>query len=211
MLLGLTARDLLLVSFEVDPDAVAGRLPAGLRPALLESGAALLSVVALRSVDVRLGARHVPSYSQVTVRTYVARAEEGAVFFLSLRVTLPGLAGALFGVPVRPARIRVRDGAVAAPALGVSFRYRRLGAARAVPHLSTGAVGTGETAYLVSAGLRRLRAEHEPFAWEEAELLEPPRYDPVLALGFDVAEPCSVLAARATRFRVELRPRPVSG
>jgi hypothetical protein len=202
MVLTFTARDLLLASWWVSPERVARGLPRALEPALAD-GRALVSIATLRCEDVRLGSRRAPSFSQLSVRTYVVRDGEPGVFFLSLRVTPPGLGGVLFGAPFRPASIRVREGLAEARGLGVSFAYRA-GGLPSVPFVDEVALGSHQTGYVVSAGLRRLAAGHEPFAWEAAELTAEPRLDPVLALGFDVKEPDSLLYARSTCFRADL-------
>ena len=207
MLLAFTVRHLVLASWEVSPGQVARNLPRGLEPALVDGRSALVSIVGFRNEDVRLGGRRVPSFSQLNVRTYVTREGEPAVFFLSLRVTPPGLGGVLFGAPFRPARVRVREGTVRAPGLGISLQYRVSGGSPAVPGFETGPLGTHDVGYFEAAGLRRLVAEHEPFAWQGAELVSPPRLDPVLALGFDAREPDSLLYAASTGFRAELPPR----
>jgi hypothetical protein len=210
VLLTLTVRHMLLATWEVDPERVQRSLPAGLEPALAAGGRALVSIAAFRNAGVRLSRRRVPGYSQLNVRSYVTRAGEPAIFLLSLRVTLPGLGGVLFGAPSRPARIRVREGAAEAPGLGVSFGYRRLGEPPRAPALPGGPLGSHDVGYFFAAGLRRLVARHDPFAWEAAELTASPRLDPLLGLGFDVREPDSLLYAASTAFSVELPPERVA-
>jgi hypothetical protein len=205
--LTLVARRLLLVTWEISPAAAARTLPPGLSPALDEAGRALLSIAALRCEQVRLDGRRGPSFAQLSVRTYVQRAAEPAAFFLTVRVTPAGLGGIAFGAPLRPARIRVREGAVDARGLGVSFRYRLVGEPSDVPAFEAGPLGTHEVGYFVSAGLRRLVATHEPFDWRAAELVGGARAEPLLALGFDVGEPVSLLYAERTRFEMDLPPR----
>jgi hypothetical protein len=92
----------------------------------------------------------------------------------------------------------------------VSLRYRRSGPTGVVPAFRTGPLGSHDVGYFLAAGLRRLAAEHDPFAWEAAELLAPARLDPVLALGFDAGEPASVLYAASNRFRAQLPPEKVA-
>ena len=204
MLLESTIRDLLLATWIVPGGAVARKLPAGIEPELTGAGEALLSLVGARAVACRARGKPVPGFSQLTLRTYVIAVGEPSVFFLSLRTTLPGLAGSLYGFPVRPARIRVEDGLVRARGLGVSLRYARTGAPADVPRLPSGPLGHHDVATFFAAGLRRLQTRHDEFRWEAAELLEPPRLDALVALGFDVGEPSSLLYAAATGFDVEL-------
>lgn len=206
MRLSLAVCDLLLVSWAVSPDEVRRDLHPALDPALDDEGRALVSLVAFRNAAVRVGRVAAPGFSQLNLRTYVVHDGTPGIHLLAIRVTPGGLAGALVGVPVRPARIRVRDGLVAAPGLGVSLRYRRLGALERPPEVGGVRVGAQGTAFLESAGLRAIPAEHEPFAWESAELIAPPRVDALLALGFDVGEPTSVLAAARTAFSFDLPP-----
>jgi hypothetical protein len=203
------ARDLLLVTWEVSSGTIARTLPAGVKPAVTPNGGALVSLAAVRITAVRAGAMPLPSWSQLAVRTYVQVAGEHAILFLSLRVTPPGLAAAMFGVPVRPALVRVARGLVRSSGLGVSIRYRVLPGPAGVPELEGGPVGHHDVAYVVAAGMRRLIARHDPFAFEAAELLERPRLDSLLALGFDVEEPVSVLYAAGTAFALELPPERV--
>jgi hypothetical protein len=205
----LTVRHLLLASWELPPGKLARALPSALEPALLEGGLALLSIAFLRNDDVRIGRFGAPSFSQVNVRTYVDGPAGPGIFFLSIRVGLAGLGAAVWGVPARPARILVGEGFAEAPGLGCSFRYRREGAV-AAPLVGGVAVGDQQSAYLVSAGVRRIAAEHPRVEWETAELVGPPRFELVLALGFDVGEPDLVLYAPSTPFRIRLPPERVA-
>lgn len=207
MLLELSVRHLLLATWEVDPEQVARNLPAGLEPALA-GDRALVSLAALRNAGGRLGRLPVPPFSQLNVRTYVAHGDDRGVFFLQLRAGLAGMGGALFGAPVRPARITVHEGSATAPGLGVSFRYRRAGRPDQLPSLDP-PLGAHEVGYFEAAGLRRLVAVHRPCDWERAELVAPPRFDPLPALGFDVGQPRFTLYAERTDFRAELPPSKV--
>jgi len=205
-----TVRDLLAATWHVPVETVSRALPPGPRPALAEDGRALVSLVALRNTDVRAGRWRAPSFAQLGVRTYVTLGAEPALFLLSVRVTPAGLGGAFFGMPLRPVRIRVRRGEALARGAGVRLRYRTIGQARSVPAAGGTPLGVHATALLVSAGLRRLVSSHEPCSWEEAELLEPALAEPVLALGFDVRQPDSLLYAAETRFTLELPPERVA-
>jgi Uncharacterized conserved protein (COG2071) len=200
------ARHLLLVSWEVDEAVLTADLPTAVRPALSSSGRGLVSLAALAVATPRAGSLPGPGFSQIAVRTYVVRDGEHALFIYSLRSGLPGLAAVAYGVPVRPARVHVREGRVAASGLGVDLRYRHEGAATSVPVLEGAEIGSQSAVYLMSAGVRRLHASHAPFRWEAAELLSVPSVDPVLALGFDLDDPVSILYAKQTGFEVELPP-----
>jgi uncharacterized protein YqjF (DUF2071 family) len=207
--LSLTACDLVVLSWAVSPGAVRRELPPALEPALDPDGRAVVSLAAFRNTEVRVSGRQVPGFCQLNLRTYVERRGATEILLLSVRVSLGGIVGALFGVPVRPARLRVREGSVAAPGLGVSFEYERLAPVGAVPDVGGAPIGSQASALALTAGIRRIDAAHDPFAWEAAELVAPPRVDPVLALGFDLAWPDSVLYAARTAFRVELPPKSV--
>jgi hypothetical protein len=205
-----TVRDMLLATWGVEPGRVARMLPTAVEPALDEDGRALVSLVALRNTRVRVGRFRVPSWRQVAVRTYVEHADGDGVFLLGVRVSSAGLGGLRYGVPVRPARVRVSTGKVVAPGLGAVLRYRVGEPSVHVPAAGGVALGSHTVAYFLAAGLRRLRSGHAPPAWRRAELLETPRLDPVLALGFDVREPDSLLYAERVAFRVELPPEQVA-
>lgn len=201
MIVDSVLRDLLLATWRVSPGAIARKLPPGVDPDTTAEGDGLVSLLGVRSTSVRAAGLPLPRFGQVTLRTYVLVDGEPAVFFLGLRVTTGGLGGALYGIPVRLGRIRVREGQVRAPGLGLRVRYRRLGAPGAPPLLGSGPLGHHDVAYFASAGLRRLATSHPPFAWEAAELSERPRLDPVSALGLDVGEPDWLLYAARTEFR----------
>jgi uncharacterized protein YqjF (DUF2071 family) len=207
--ISLAVCDLVLVSWAVAPEAARRDLPRGLEPALDDDGRAVVSLVGFRNAAVRLAGVPAPGFSQLNLRTYVHHGDDAGIHLLSLRVTPGGLGGALLGVPVRPARIRVRPGAVSAPGLGVSLRYRVGETLARVPEVGGVRLGAQRTAFVESAGLRAIATDHEPFAWRAAELTAAPRVDAVLALGFDVGEPDSVLAAPRTAFRFDLPPKAI--
>jgi uncharacterized protein YqjF (DUF2071 family) len=210
MRVSLAARDLVVVTWAVPPAAARRDLPQDVELALTDDGLALVSLVGFAASEVSVGVRRVPGWSQLAVRTYVSHAGEDGIFFLVQRVTPVGLAGSLLGLPLRPARIRASAGKLDAPGLGVSVRYETRREAADVPRAGGIPIGAQQVAFYVSAGLRRLPSSHEPTPWMAAELTEPPRADPVLALGFDPADPVSVLAAESARFRFELPARRVS-
>jgi uncharacterized protein YqjF (DUF2071 family) len=196
------ARDLLLASWETDADRVARTLPSGLEPAEVE-GRHLVTLAALRYAGGRVGRLPVPPFSQLNVRVYVEWDGEPAVFFLAARVTPPGMAGALLGAPYRLARVRVRPGSVQASGLGVSVPYERRGPGGAGP----GALGRHELGIFEAAGLRAFRIRRGPAEWEEAVPSGRVRVDPLLALGFELTGPPSLLYARRASFDAELPPR----
>jgi Uncharacterized conserved protein (COG2071) len=171
----LQVRELLIASWETDRESVENVVPAGLELAPVD-GRVLVSLVALRVEGGRVGRLPVPPYSQLNVRTPVTWRGEPAVFFIAARVTAGGLPGALFGAPVRYARLRVEEGTVRAPGRGVSLRYRLGPPAAAGPPENLG--------LFENNGLRELRVERGPTAWRRAELVEPAQVDFLLALGF---------------------------
>jgi uncharacterized protein YqjF (DUF2071 family) len=202
MQLSLRVRDLVLASWETDPERVVRTLPPGLRPAAVD-GRHVVTIAALRHAGGRLGRLPVPPFSQLNVRTYVEHEGEPAVFFLMTRVTLPGMGGAVLGAPFRPARIRIRPHELEAPGLGVSLRYEPAGPPRP----------TDLTAHLVglyeAAGVRAFRIRRAPAEWQRAVAAGPHRADPLTALGFDVSAPPELLYARDAAFEAELPPRRV--
>jgi hypothetical protein len=203
VLLRATVRDLVLASWETDAEHVARTLPAGLEPATVD-GRHLVTIAALRWTGGRLGLLPVLPFSQLNVRVYARRGGETAVVFLALRVTLPGMAGALLGAPVRPARARVREGAVTAGGFGVELRYERRGPAG---ESELGAHGLG---LLEAAGLREFRVRRGETAWERAEATGQARAEPLLALGFALEGPPELRYARRASFEAELPPRRVA-
>jgi Uncharacterized conserved protein (COG2071) len=195
-------RDLVLANWETDADRVARVLPAGLESATVD-GRHLVTIAALRWDGGRLGLLPVPRFSQVNVRVYARHRGETAVVFLALRVSLLGMGGALFGLPVRPSRARVRDGVVAAKGFGVELRYERRGPAEPSELCSH------EFGLFEAAGLRELRVRRGEATWEKAAPLGPVRADPLLALGFSLADPPELLYAPRASFEVELPPHRV--
>jgi len=203
MLLSLPVRDLLLASWETEAERVARALPAGLRPAPVD-GRHIVTIAAVRFGAGRLGILPVAPFTQLNVRAYVEHEGGPAVFFLMARVTLPGMGGALLGAPYRPARIRVRPREVEAPGLGVSIRAD-VGGAADPSELTGHLVGLYE-----AAGLRAFRIRRGPAEWLRAVPVSPTRADPLVALGFDVGGPPSLLYSADTAFEAELPPRRVT-
>ncbi|HEU4450377.1 MAG TPA: DUF2071 domain-containing protein [Gaiellaceae bacterium] len=203
MLLRHTVRDLVLASWETDPERVAAVVPPGLEPALVD-GRHLVTVAALRWRRGRLGVLPLVPFSQLNVRVYVEREGETAVFFLAMRVTPPGLGGALFGFPVRPARLRVRPDRVEAGGLGVSLRFEPRGPA------APSELGHHRLGLFEAAGVRAFRIGRGEAAWRRAEPAGEPRADPLLALGFELAGPPEIRYAAVASFEAELPPRRVA-
>jgi uncharacterized protein YqjF (DUF2071 family) len=204
VLLTTTVRNLLLATWAVPPAHLRHSLPAGVEPDLDDDGSALVSLAAARAGAVRVDGFPVPGFGHLAVRTYVRLDGKPSLFLLALRVTTAGLPGAFYGIPVRPARIRVRTGAVVAPGLGAELRYR-VGAA--VQHLPTAGgvpLGSHVDAGFLSAGVRSFHASHAAPAWQEAALVAPPRLEPLIALGFDAREPDSLLYAESVQFGLTL-------
>ena len=202
MLLTLRVRDLLLASWDADPEQIARALPPGLAPAPLD-GRHLVTLAALRYTSGRLGRVPVVPFSQLNVRAYVEHEGEPAVVFLLARVTLPGMAAALLGAPYRPARLRVARGRVEASGLGVSIAYEPVGAHDPSP-LTEHVLGLYE-----AAGLRAFRIRRGPAVWQRAEARGSARADPLVALGFDVSAPPSLLYAESAAFEADVPPRRV--
>jgi Uncharacterized conserved protein (COG2071) len=195
-------RDLVLASWETDAGRVARVLPAGLEPAPVD-GRHVVTVAGFRWAGGRLGLLPIPRFTQVNVRLYARHGDGTAVVFLALRVTPPGLGGALLGLPVRPARARVRDGVVSAPGFGVELRYERVGPAPASE------LGEHELGLVEAAGLRELRIRRGEASWELAEPVGPVRAEPLLALGFALDAPPEIRYAASASFEAELPPKRV--
>jgi Uncharacterized conserved protein (COG2071) len=194
------ARDLVLASWETDPELVARTLPAGLEPAPVD-GRHLVTLAALRWEGGSLGALPIPRFSQVNVRVYARHGQETAVVFLALRVTTFGMGGAFLGFPVRPTRARVREGEVEAKGFGVSLRYERRGAA------GPSELGAHELGMFEAAGVRAFRIRRGEVTWEHGAAVGEVRADPLVALGFPVEGPPEIRYAARTCFEVELPPR----
>lgn len=203
MRLSLAVRHLVHASWEVDRESVARAVPPGLEPAEI-AGRHLVSLFALRAHGSRFERLPVPRFSQLKVGTHVLFGDERAVFFLRGHVTPAGLGAAVFGLPYTPARLRVRKGLVAAPGLGVALGYEP-GPARHPGELERAELGLME-----SGGLRAFRIRRIDVSWADATPRDRPRADPLLALGFDVDWPASVLYSESSLLEIELPPRRVS-
>jgi uncharacterized protein YqjF (DUF2071 family) len=198
--LRLEARNLVLASWETSPESVARTLPPGLVPAPVE-GRHLVTLAALRWARGRLDRLPLPPFSQLNVRAYVEHEGETGVFFLGMRVTVPGIAAALFGVPVRTARLGVRPGLAESSGLGVRIRYEVGGLAEPTG-LVEHALGIYE-----AAGLRAFRIRRGEATWRHAEASERVRADPLLALGFTLETPPTLLYVPEAPFEAEFPPR----
>jgi Uncharacterized conserved protein (COG2071) len=203
VLLSLAVRDLLIASWETEPEAVAHVLPAGLAPAEID-GKHLVSLVGYRVENGRVGRLPVPRFSQLNVRVYTRHEAEPAVFFISARVTPFGMGGALFGAPYRPARLRFRRGHARAPGLGLSIRYMTAGPG--YPQ----ALGGHELGLFEAAGLRSFRIRRGEALWENALVAEPARADLLLALGFELRGDPTLLYAERASFEADLPPRKIA-
>jgi len=199
MRLTVDVRDMLVASWPVGAEDVARVLPPGLEPAEMNGGHRV-SAVFLRYAHGRLGRLPAPPFAGLNIRVYTSWKGEQAACFLDARVTPPGKLAALF-VPVRTARLRVRRGR--AEGLGLSLRYEVDGPA------DPGDLDRLELGLFPAAGLKALRVHRGPAEWRRAELLEPARVDPILALGFEVHEPVELLYVAETRLEADLPPRRV--
>lgn len=200
MLLSLKLRELVLASWEVEAEQVARTLPPGLAPAEVD-GRQLVSLAAFRCAGGRLGTLPVLPFCQLNVRAYTELEGEPAVVFLGARVTWPGMAGALFGAPYRPARIRVQPGRVEAPGLGVRLAYELRGPVEPGP-LAEHLVGLVE-----AAGLRAFRIRRGAADWQAAEAVGEIRAEPLAALGFEVSGSPQLLYAERAAFEADLPPK----
>jgi Uncharacterized conserved protein (COG2071) len=203
VILRVTVRDLVFVSWEVSPQQLAERLPDGLEPELVD-GRGLVTLSFARAIAGRLGRLRVPRFTKLTVHTYVTGASGPGLFFLESRVSRSAFGGRVVGIPFATTRLRVRSGLAEAPELGAAVRYRADSETRA-PQLGSAAIGHHEAAYFESGVLFRLVARHPPIRWRRAQALEPPRFEPVRVL-FDVGEPSSLLYADPVLFEAELPP-----
>ena len=108
------------------------------------------------------------------------------------------MGGALLGIPVRPARLRVRAGGVDAAGLGVSLHYEPADPAEG------GELGEHLTGLYEAAGLRAFTIRRGAATWRRAEPLGLVRAEPLAALGFDISRPPELLYTRDASFELEL-------
>jgi hypothetical protein len=199
-------RDLLLATWELEPERIAAQLPEGFRP-ITAGGRALLSVACFRNRFARLGVLPVPPYDEIDLRTFVVDREgSSAVFVFRFFVPAIGLAAAPFGVPVEVERIRVSPGRVSAPGLGVSAEYTpgepsELGEREA-------ALSTHPSAYWWKRGrLRRMTGGYHGLTWRHAELADGASFGPAAPFGVDPARCDFALAADGAELRADLPAR----
>jgi Uncharacterized conserved protein (COG2071) len=200
--LSLSVRRLLVASWPVRREEVARVVYPGLEPDEVD-GLHLASLVAIEFGGGRLGPLPVPPFAQLNARTYVRHGGERAVYFLRSYVTPGGFAGVALGAPFRAARISVGRESVRVPAAGVSVPYR-VGAG-----VEAGPLAAHELGLYEAAGLREFRIRRGPAEWRAAEPAGPVRADALLALGFDVSTPPSLVYARDGSFESEVPPRAV--
>jgi hypothetical protein len=197
--LSVHVRDLLVASWRTDAESVARTLGYGLVPAKVD-GEHLVSAASFRYARGRLGRFPVPPFSQLNLRVYTTWGGEIAAYFLDVRVSPLGKLASLL-LPVRATRLRVRRGY--AEGLGLRLSYD------VADPVDPGELGTIELGLLPAGALKAVRIRRGPGEWRRAELRERPGLDPVLALGFDVRDPDSLLYCDETTLELELPPRPV--
>lgn len=193
--------ELVIVSWATEPEEIERVLPPGLEPHEID-GEHLISVAGIRYSGGRAGRIPVPGFSQLNVRVYTTWEGEPAVLFLDLRVSPAGTGAKFLGLPVRASRVRVRPGLAEAPGLGFRAEYQSITAS------DPGLLGRHELGLLpMGAELQGFRVRRGPTQWHEALATEPVRADPLLAMGFDLGEPYSLVCASDTTFQFELRPQ----
>jgi hypothetical protein len=196
----LRVRDLVIASWEADVEQVREALPAQLEPRALD-GRFLVSLVGFHVTGGRLGRLPLLPFTQLNARTYVSWRDESAVFFLASRVTAGGLPGRLLGAPYRQARLRVREGVLRAPGLGVSLRFG-LG-----EEIDPGSLGRHELGLVENDGLRSFRIRRGAAAWRRGELSEPARADFLVALGLEPRGDPELVSTARTVFEASLPER----
>jgi hypothetical protein len=196
----LRVRDLVIASWKADVERIRAALPDRMDPLELD-GRFLVSLVGFHVTGGRLGKLPLLPFSQLNARTYVSWRDEPAVFFLGSRVTPGGLPGRLFGAPYRQARLRVREGLLSAPGLGVSLRFR-IGS-----ETEPGSLGRHELGLFEDDALRSFRIQRGEAEWRRAELSEPAWADFLVALGLEPrGEPEVVYTARTVFEASPLEP-----
>jgi hypothetical protein len=196
----LRVRDLVLASWEADVERIREALPAQLEPRALD-GRFLVSLVGFHVTGGRLGRLPFLPFTQLNARTYVSWQNEAAVFFLASRVTAGGLPGRLLGAPYRQARLRVGEGVLRAPGLGVSLRFG-LGEG-----IDPGSLGRHELGLVENDGLRSFRIRRGAADWRRGELSEPARAEFLVALGLEPRGDPELLITARTVFDASLPER----
>ena len=193
-------RDLVLASWQAEPEGIRAALPEQLKPRALD-GRFLVSLVGFHVTGGRLGRLPLLPFSQLNARTYVSWRGKPAVFFLASRVTAGGLPGRLLGAPYRQARLRVREGLVRAPGLGVSLRYGLL------REVDPGPLGHHELGLVENDGLRSFRIRRGEAEWWRGVPSEPARADFLVALGLEPHGEPELLYTARTQFETTLLER----
>jgi hypothetical protein len=193
-------RDLVIASWEADVEQIRAVLPAQVEPHALD-GRFLVSLVGFHVTGGRLGKLPLLPFSQLNARTYVSWRDEPAVFFLGSRVTAGGLPARLLGAPYRQARLRVREGLLRAPGLGVSLRFV-LGRGA-----DPGSLGRHELGLVEDGDLRSWRIRRREAEWRRGELSEPARADFLVALGLEPRGEPELLYTARTVFDASLPER----
>lgn len=192
--------DLVLASWQLEPDELAARLPATLQP-LEINGRAHVSLASFRNRLGRLGLLPIPSYNEVDIRTYV-RNEDGetGVFVFSFWVTTLGTAARPLGIPVSREPITCSQGQVDAPGLDVSLSYGVGGHADNLGALDA-ILGPHPYAYWRHNGrLRRMTGSHRRVLWHRTELRSEPRCGPLITYRVDASAPDLVLYSPDAEF-----------
>ncbi|MFQ5427174.1 MAG: hypothetical protein ACE5EV_08840, partial [Gaiellales bacterium] len=101
--------------------------------------------------------------------------------------------------------IRIADDRFSAPGLGLSCSFSPEQGPLELPSLDP-PVGSHEVGYWRAGGLRRVTTRHRPVRWRAVVPERGARFDPLLALGFDVHQPRWCLTAESTDFEVDLPP-----
>jgi hypothetical protein len=193
-------RDLVIASWEADVERIRAALPAQVEPLALD-GRFLVSLVGFHVTGGRLGKLPLLPFSQLNARTYVSWRDEPAVFFLGSRVTAGGLPARLLGAPYRQARLRVREGLLRAPGLGVSLRFV-LGR-----EADPGSLGRHELGLVEDGDLRSFRVRRGEAEWRRGELSERARADFLVALGLEPRGEPELLYTVRTVFEASLPER----
>jgi hypothetical protein len=181
--------DLVLASWQLEPDELVARLPASLQP-LEVDGRAHVSLASFRNRLGRLGLLPIPPYNEVDIRTYV-RNEDGetGIFVFSFWVTTLGTAARPLGIPVSREPITCSQGQADAPGLDISLNYRAGGHADNLGALDA-ILGPHPYVYWRHGErLRRMTGSHQRVLWHQTDLLSEPRCEPLTTYRVDASAP----------------------